>query len=341
MADFREIVRNIKSGNLSPVYILMGEEPYYIDKIIELLEDNVIKEEDKEFDQSALYGAEVDAGIILEASGRYPLWSEKRLVLVKEAQAMNRAKDQLDKLKQYVENPNPATVLAISYKGEKLGASSELIKAAKKNNSVVVFDSPRIKEYKIAGVIKDYCLNEKIKIEEKAIEILVANVGTKLINLFSEIEKLKIIIKDRDKKITADLIHDHIGLSREYNNFELIAALANRNYFQSINIVRHFEENPKNNPTIVTVSTIFVFFQRLVIAAFLPDKSEKSLMAALQLKTPYALKEINQGLRNYNASQLVNAIHAIREFDTKSKGIDSLQKEYPLLMELVCRLNTL
>lgn len=341
MAEFREIYRDIQNRKTASVYILMGEEPYYIDKIMEVLEQSVVSEEDKEFDLSVIYGSDADAGMIFEAAGRFPMFSEKRLVLVKEAQSMHSAKNQLDKLKPYIERPNDASVLAIAYKGDKLNATSEILKAAKKNKNIIVFDSPKIKEYKIGEVIKDFCFNEKIKIEEKAIEVLIANAGTSLTNLFSEIEKLQLILKGKEQKITADLVHEHIGVSKEFNNFELVSALAHRNYFQAINIVKHFEDNPKNNPTVVTLATIFNFYQKLLIAAFSGDKTDKGLMEALQLKTPYALKEIKVGLKSYNASQLVNSIHAIREFDTKSKGIESVQKEFPLLLELICKLLTL
>ena len=341
MADFREILRDIKNRNFAQVYIFMGEEPYYIDKLTEALENGTVAEEDREFDQSVLYGADSTPGMVVEAAGRFPMMAEKRLVMLKEAQSMPKAKSQLDKLTRYIETPTPEALLVIAFKGDKLNATSDLIKAAKKNKNVIIFDSPKIKDYNLAKVIKDFCFSEKINIEEKAIEVLIANVGASLTNIFSEIEKLKIIVKRKDQHITADLVHEHIGVSKEFNNFELTTALANRNYYQSVRIIKFFEENPKNNPTQVTASIIFNYFQRLLIAAFQSDKSEKSLMNALQLKTPYALREIRTGLANYNASQLVSAIHLIREFDTKSKGIASMQKEFPLLLELVCKLLTL
>lgn len=341
MADFRQILQGISRKEFAPVYILMGEEPYYIDKITEALERSVVAEEDKEFDQSVLYGAEVTVGLVLEAAGQFPMWSDQRYVVLKEAQAMTRAKAELDKLKMYISSPNQKTVLCIAFKGEKLNATSELMKAAKKNQSVIVFDSPKIKEWKLGEVVKDYCLSHKIKIEEKAVELLIANVGASLSNLFSELDKLQVAVMGSDKKITADLVSDHIGVSKEFNNFELISAISRRDYFQTLNIFKHFEDNPKANPTIVTASMLFGHFQKLLLAAFNPDKTDKGLMEALQLKTPYALREIRTGLQYYNAAQLVQAIHALREFDTRSKGIASFQKEFPLMQELLLRLLTL
>lgn len=341
MADFQSILKEIKAKKTAPVYILMGEEPYYLDRITDCLEHSIVAEEDKEFDLQTLYGADSDAGMILESATQYPFVSPLRLVIVKEAQSMVRAKAELDKLASYVANPNKSTVLAIVFKGDKLNATSSLLKAAKKNNEIVIFESPKIKDYKVPGIVKSYCAANKINMDDSAIEVLVANVGASLEKLFAEIEKLRVAMKDSEKRITADMVHDHIGISKEFNNFELVKALATRNYFSSINIIKHFEENPKEHPTILIVAIVFRLFQQLLLAAFSTDKSDKGLMEAAQLKNAYALSEIKTGLRNYNASQLVKAIRLIREFDTKSKGINSYQKEYPLLQELVCNLLTL
>lgn len=341
MAEFREILTAIKKRNFAQVYILMGAEAYYIDKIVQALEHSVVAEEDKEFDQTILYGADNNIGAVIESAARFPLMSERQLVILKEAQTLQQAKTTLDKLKGYVEKPNPNTVLAIAFKGDVLNKTSGLMKAAARNKDVVVFDSPKIKDFKVVGVVKDYCVSEKISIEDKAIELLTANVGTSLSSLFSEIEKLQVALPAGENRITADLVSEHIGVSKEFNNFELVSALARRNYFQCINIIKYFEENPKTNPTVLTCVQIFNFYQKLVLATFSSDKSERGLMEALQLKTPYALKDIHAGLANYNASQAVKAIHAIRDFDTKSKGVGSFQKEYSLLLELIFTLLTL
>lgn len=341
MPEFRDIITDIKKKNFASIYILMGEEPYYLDKISEALENSVVGEEDKEFDQTILFGADATAGMVMEAAARFPMFSDKRFVALRESQSMYNAKNALDKLKSYVENPNPNCVLAIVYKGGKLNATGELLKAAKKSKDVVVFDSPKIKDYKIPTHIKDYCTALKIQIEERAVAMLAANVGNSLTNLFSEIDKLRVSLPKHEPRITAEMVMDQIGLSREFNNYELVKAVAQRDYFNSINIVRQFEVNPKANPTVMTTAILFSFFQRLVVASFSADKTEKGLMDALLLKNAYALKEIRLGLSNYNASQAVKAIHAIRQFDTKSKGIGSMQKEYALLLELVFTLITL
>lgn len=341
MPDFRSIISDIKKGKFAPVYILMGEESYYIDRIVEELDKHVIAEEDKEFDQTVFYGSDTSADVVKEALGRFPLMAEKHYVSLKESQAMHKAKTQLDKLASYVANPSGTTVFVLSYKGESLKASSALIKAAKKNESIIVFDSPKVKDYQLGGIVKDYCRGKKIKIDDQAVELLVANVGSSLSNMFSEIEKLMVAYKGKNDTITADMIHEHIGVSKAFNNFELIKALSKRDYFQSLRIIKHFEDNPKTNPSMATCTLLFKYFQQLVLASFSQDRSDSWMMKALQLKTRYAIPDIKTGLAHYNASQLVQAIHAIREFDTKAKGVNSFQKEYPLLRELVLRILTL
>lgn len=341
MPDFRSILQDIKKRNFSPVYILMGEEPYYIDKIGEALEATVVAEEDKEFDSSIIYGADTNALMIMEAASQFPMMSERRLVMVKEAQSMHTAKNQLDKLSGMVSNPNPNAVVCIIYKGDKLNATSEIIKAAKKNNQVTVFESPKIKENKLPEIVRDFCFSEKIKIEERAIELLVSKVGASLSNLFSDIGKLRVALKPGEDKITADMVADNIGISKEFNNFELKSALARRDYYQSLLIVKYFEENPNANPVQPLMAIIFKFYQELLIAAFNADQSTPALMSALKYKNEWALRDIRTGLQFYNARQLVQAIHALRDFDIRSKGVGSFQKTFPLLRELVCRLITL
>lgn len=341
MSDIRVILSDIKKRKFAPVYILTGEEPYYIDVLVAALEKTVVLPEDKEFDQSVIYGADANVQMILESAGQYPMMSEKRLVLVKELQAMHQAKVQLNKLKSYIDSPNAMTVMCLVYKGETLPETSPLLKAAKKNKDVVVFKSPKIRENKLGEIIRDYCFGEKIKIEEKAIDLLVTKVGASLTNIFSDIEKLRVVAKDDNEKITADMVSENIGISKEFNNFELKNALARRDFYQTLLIIKHFEENSRANPLPPLTSLIFNFYQQLLIAAFNPDKSESALIKVLQVKTPYLPQDIRIGLAHYNAAQLVTAIHAIRDFDVRSKGIGSFQKEFPLFRELMCRLLTI
>lgn len=337
---YREIISDIKNNKIAPVYVLMGEEPFYINLISQALEKNVItEEEDRIFDQNILYGADTQIDFIVETANRFPVLAERQLVMLKEAQAMPKAKTELDKLKSYIEKPNAATVLVIIYKGDKLTATSAFMKAVKNNKNVIVFNSPAIKEYQLSPIIKDYCLAENIKISDKAVALLIEHVGSSLEKIYSDIEKL-IVAQKGDRNITIESIEKNIGINKDYNNFELLAALRNRNYYGSMRIVKYFAENPKSNPSIVTTAVLFSFFQKLMIALSLNDMSDSSLMSELQLKSSYALTDFKVALRNYNFLQCEKIIHAIREFDTKSKGINSYQKEYDLLRELIFNILT-
>lgn len=326
---------DIRSGRFAPVYLISGEESYYVDRIVDALEDSVVPEEEQAFDQTVLFGHDIAMDAVIEAASQYPVLAMKKLVVLKEAQTMQNAKAQLDRLKNYVSNPTPTTVLVVAYKGGKIPGTSSMMKTAAKNKDIVVFDSPRIREYQMPDAVKDYCRAEKIQIEEKAIAMLVDFIGSDLSKIVSEIAKLQVAIKRDDKKINANDVEENIGISKDFNNFELVTAMSTRNYQKAMLILKHFADNPKGNPAIVTGATIFGYFQKLTIAHFSADKTEKGLMQALQLKTPYALREIRTGLNAYNALQCVNAVHRIRDFDRKSKGVGSLQNEHALLKELV------
>lgn len=341
MKTFRQILGEIKKGEFSPVYILMGEEPYFLDRLTDALEENVVAPEDRDFDQAILFGADIEAGNVIEIANRFPFMSSRQLVVLKESQSMQQAKNQLDKLSAYIENPVNSTILAIVYKGEKLASSSQLIKAANKNKAVTVFDSPKIRDYQLAPYIKDYCTEVGATIEDKALNLLIDHVGTSLTKLFSEIDKLIVADKKGEKRITSALIEENIGISKDFNNFELTAALARRDYFSAMRIIKYFADNPKTNPTVVTTGVLFTFFQKLLLAHFNGDKSDGALMTLFQMKSAYALKDIKAGISSYSPAQTIEAIHLIREFDTFSKGIDSFQPEFGLLRDLMFKLLTL
>lgn len=338
--DFRTIVTNIKKGDVAPVYLLMGEEPYYLDRIAGMLETNVIDEADRDFNQTTFYGAETAVDLLVAAAQRFPVMSDRQLVVLKEAQSMPQAKSQLDALSQYVEHPNPTTILVIIFKGDTLNATSQLMKAAGRNPDVVVFKSQKVKEHNLGGPIKDYCREKGITIDDKATAMLSEFIGNSLVSLFGQIDKLCVALGKDGKRITPDLVERNIGISKDFNNFELTSAIARKDYATCMRIVAHFASNPRQNPTAMTSALLFTFFQKLVICQFAPDKSDRSLMTLLQLKSPYALKDVKTAMPIYNAMQAIKAISAIRNFDTKSKGIGSYQKEYELLKELIFNIIT-
>ena len=338
---YRDVLDRIKKKDFSSVYILMGEEAYYIDLIVEALERNVVKEENQAFDQLVFYGADSDLEVVVASARQYPVMGERQLVILKEAQTCQGSKTQLDKLAPYVAQPNSKGVFVVAYKGDNLSATSALIKAATKaGDKVTVFRSPKIRDYQLSGPIKEYCRQKKIAIEEEAVQILIEYIGNSLQKLFGEIDKLIVGAGQGAKRITAAMVEENIGISKEFNNFELTKAVSVKDYPKTLRILDYFRKNPKNNPSVMTTAVLQKFFSQIVVAHFTQDKTDRGLMEALQLKTPYALKEIREGLGMYTPRQSLAAISALRDFDCKSKGIGSLQNEYDLQRELIFKIFT-
>lgn len=338
---YREIIDRIKKNDFAPVYLLMGEEPYYIDLIVDAIERHAVKEENRSFDQLIFYGADADLEVVVANARQYPVMGDRELVIFKEAQSYPGPKAQLDRLSSLVLHPNPKGVFVLAFKGDNLSATSAIMKAAAKSGeSTVVFKSPKIRDYQVAGQIKDYCRMKKVAIDEGAVQMLAEYIGNSLQKLFGEIDKLILGAGQSQGRISLEMVEENIGISKEFNNYELTKAISVKDYPKAMRILEYFRKNPKNNPTVMTTAVLFKFFSQLVIAHFTQDKSESSLMEALQLKTPYALKEIRTGLSLYSPRQSMAAISALREFDCKSKGIGSLQNEYDLQRELIFKIFT-
>lgn len=338
---YRDVVDSIKKQQFARVYILMGDEPYFIDRITDMLENSVVKDDDKAFDQLVFYGADADMDVVAASARQYPVMGDCQLVILKEAQAMTNAKASLDRLAPYLSQPNPHGVLVIAFKGDSLNATSPLLKAAARlGDSAVVFRSERYKDYQLAAPIKDYCRSRKVGIDEDAVNILIEYIGNPLKKLFGEIDKLILSGGPGFNRITAAQIEENIGISKEFNNFELTKALSKKDYPKTMQIIDYFRKNPKNNPTVMTTAVLLKFFSQLVIAHFTQDKSDRSLMEALQLRSAYALTDIRSGLQMYTPRQAVAAISALRDFDCKSKGIGSFQNEYDLQRELFFKIFT-
>lgn len=331
---FGELQLSIRSGHFAPVYILMGDEPYYLDRVTDMLEEQVVNESDKDFDCDIFYGAEADLHSVAMAAQQFPMMGGKRLVILKEAQALTQAKTALDKLEAYVGRPTPSTVFVIVYKGDSLNATSKLMKAAEKSGSVV-FRSDKLKDWELPRAAKVYCAEKRVIIDDKCSSLLADFVGNDLSRLFGEIDKLLVAGAQQTKRIDAELIERNIGISKEFNNFELVNSLATRNYAKAMQIVDYFTRNPRQNPLVMTVALLFGYFSKLCIALSLADRSDASLMAALQAKSPYALREVREGMGRYSFDQARRIIAELRSADCRSKGIESLQNEHAILRELV------
>ena len=319
--------------SLAPVYLLHGEEGYYIDELVKDFEA-LVPEEERDFNLYVLYAPESGVETVMDVCHRYPMMAERQVVIVKEAQAIRA--DQLNRLHSYVERPNPTTVLVISCRGAQ-AKGKELLAAVKKNG--VIFESKRLSERNILPVISDLIKEKKLSVDPKALSMLRDYIGVDLARLYNEIDKLALILGPR-AMITPEAIERNIGISKDYNNFELIDAINSRNAAKAFAIAEYFRNNPKNNPTVMTVSSLFNQFSNLLIYHYTRDKSQSGYLDALGLKSTWALKGYETAARNYNVRQTIEIISAIREFDTRSKGIDSRQNEYDLLKDLIFHILT-
>lgn len=340
-ANFNSIITDIKQRKFAPVYILMGEEAYYLDKITEALEALVVEEADKDFNFDAFYGAEADIDVVDASARQYPVMAERRLVILKEAQAMQQAKTRLQKLAPYIEKPIHSTVFALIFKGDNLNETSELMKAAKKNKDVVVFKSPLLRDSYLSAPIKEYCQSHRVAIDDKAVALLCEFVGANLSKLFGEIDKLLVAAGKNVNRITSELIERNIGISKDFNNWELVSAMGKKDYKKAMRIIEYFRRNASKNPTVMTTASLFSFFSNLVKAHYAPDKSDQGLMKFVGIKNSYALRDMKTAMANYNPRQSILAISALRNFDCKSKGIGSIQNEFDLLRELIFQLITI
>lgn len=338
-ATYPQIIADIRKRQIAPIYILSGEEGYFIDKIAELLEKMLVTDDSCDFDFTVVYGADADGTGVVNEARRFPMMSDKQLVILREAQSMRDARNQLEKMASYAASPSPSSVLVICFKGDVIKSTSSFVKKTIASGGVV-FESNKPKDWQLENFVTDYCKERKVTIDRNATALLVSSIGNDLSRLFSEIDKL-LIASDKGTPITPEVIEKNIGISKDFNNFELVAAISGRNFPKAMQIVNYFKSNPKQNPTIVTGTILFNFFSNLLLAHYAPEKSERGLMAQLKFRSPYQLIDINRGLPNYGAWSCTRIVHAIREFDCRSKGIGSVEDSYDLLRELVFKIFTL
>ena len=309
-----KIVNDIKSGNIKPIYFLMGEEPYYIDKLSDYIEQNVLTEEEKSFNQTILYGRDVTIEDIISTAKRYPMMAERQVVIVKEAQDLTKT---IDKLESYAENPMPTTVLVFCYKYKTLDKRKKMTKSLDKSG--VVYESKKLYDNQVGDWIKRVLSGKSYAIEPKANAMLVEFLGTDLSKIINELEKLQIILP-KGSTITAGHIEENIGFSKDFNNFELLNALGSKNQLKAFKIAQYFSDNQKANPLVVTTSTVFGFYIKILKYHGLKDRNPKNVASVLGV-SPYFLKDYDLALKNYPMKKVSQIVGALRDIDVKSKGV--------------------
>ncbi len=327
-----QILNELKRKEYSAVYLLMGEEPYYIDVISDFIQNNVLDDGEKEFDQTIVYGKDVEISTVINAAKRYPMLAKYQVVIVKEAQLMKV----WDDLVYYLQNPLKSTILVFCYK---YGTPDKRKKWVQEIGKIgVVYESGKLRDYEIGAWITKYCKTKNVAIEEKAIAMLAEFLGTDLSKLVNELDKLILTKPSDSKSITPELIEKNIGISKDFNVFELQVALINRNVLKANRIVRYFADNKKANPMVLTLAQLFKFFSDLMIYHYLSDKSQGNVASELKIN-PYFVKDYQKAAQVFNAWKTMNIISWIRETDARYKGIDNPSTdEGELLKELVFKI---
>ena len=330
---YEEIVRDLKSQVYKPVYYLMGEESYYIDKISDYISQTVLKEEEREFNLTVLYGSDTEVSTIINAARRYPMMAEKQVVIVKEAQHIKGMED----LVFYVQKPLQSTVLVICHKNGVLDRRKKL--AAEIEKVGVLFESKKIKDAQLPGFITSYLKRKGVDIEPKASELMAEFVGTDLNRMAGELEKLVITLAPGERRITSEQIERNIGISKDYNNYELRSAIVAKDVLKANKIIKYFAENPKTNPIQSTLSVLFGFFSNLMLAYYAPEKTEQGIANQLGLKSAWQAREYMTAMRAYSGMKVMQIIGEIRYCDAKSKGVDNASlSDADLLRELIYKI---
>lgn len=314
MDEVSKIVNDIKNGRISPIYFLMGEEPYYIDKLSEYIEQNILTEEERGFNQSILYGRDVTIEDIISTAKRYPMMAEKQVVIIKEAQELIRS---IEKLESYADNPMSSTVLVFCYKYKTLDKRKRICKLLSANG--VVFESKKLYENQVAEWIRKLMQSKNYSIEPKAAAMLVEFLGSDLSKISKELEKLQLVLP-KGGTITPQLIEDNIGISKDYNIFEFRKAIGQRNQFKAYQIADYFAKNQKENPIIVTTAALFNYFVQLLKYHGLKDKNPKNVALALGIN-PFFVSEYDVAIRNFPMKKVSQIISDIRDLDLKNKGV--------------------
>ena len=334
----KQIENDIKNNTYSPVYLFMGEEEYYIDYLTKLIINNSLQDHEKDFNLNILYGKDTLISDVISISKQYPVMSERKLVIVKEAQDLSKKDaegNSLDDLINYVNNPLTSTILVLNFKHKSLDKRKAIYKAILKNG--LIFESKRLYENQAQDWILSYLKSFDFIIDKKSSFLITELLGTEINKIVNELDKL-IVLKGKNKTITQDDIEKYIGISKEFNVFELRKAIGERDLLKCMKIIDYFSKNPKSNPLVVVISLVFDFFIKLFLYHSLSDKSDRSIASALKVN-PYFVKDYSSAARNYSMKSISSKISILREFDLKSKGLGANNtSNSDILKELIFKL---
>ncbi len=326
-----EILRNLKNRIYQPVYFLCGEEPFHIDRISDYIEENVLNEMEKEFNQTILYGQDIQIPELVAACRRFPMMAEYQVIIVKEAQQLSK----IEELKSYVENPAQSTILVLCYKYKTVDRRKEFGKLIDKKS--VYFNSEKFRDYQLPQWIEQYVKEEKLKIGPRSATLLAEFLGNDLAKISNEIGKLKILLPE-GAEITDEVIQKNIGISKDYNVFELQNALGDKDILKSNRIARYFAQNSKNHPIFTTIPSLYGFFTKILRYHMVSAQSPREIATSLGVHE-FFVKDYARYARNYSPGKLLRIIEYLLEADLHSKGVDTTGlDEDEILKELVYKI---
>ena len=316
---FQSIMHDLQERKFVPVYYLVGDEPYYIDRIADYIAEHVLQPEERDFNQTVLFGSDVTAAQIADTARRYPMMSEYQVLIVKEAQNLKNT----EAIEKYLKAPMSSTIIVMCLKNSKIdGRKKELVKNIQASG--VLFESNKLKDRELPAFIEKYLKVREVSIDPKSTQMIAENIGSDLSRLTSELDKVVLSLDQKDRRVTPQIVEDQIGVSKEFNGYELRDAIINRNVYKANLIIKYFDENPKAGSIYSFLPMLFNYFQNLMIAFYAPNnKSQEGVAEWLELRNAWAAKEYMTGMRNYSGMKVMQIISKLREIDAKSKGLDN------------------
>lgn len=317
--SYETIMRDLKARHFSPIYILMGDESYYIDKISDYIAEHVLRPEERDFNQTVVFGSDISASQIVDSAKAFPMMAEKRVVIVKEAQNLKGT----EPLVKYFKQPVVSTVLVLCHKNGSIDKRKKIIPAAQIGGAVI-FESKKLYERELPGFITSYFMQHEITVEQKAAQMIADHVGADLHRLTSELDKILISFSEADRMVTPEIVEKEIGVSKDFNAFELRSAIIQRDVYKANLITKYFDNNPKAGSLFSFLPMLFSYFENLMIAFYSPNRSNENAIAQfLELRNGWAARDYLTGMRNYSGMKTMQIISKIREIDAKSKGLDN------------------
>ena len=316
--SFDAIMRELKAGHFLPVYVLMGDESYYIDQISDYIQNHVLKPDQQAFDQIVVYGLDTNAAQLTDLAMQYPMTAPVRVIIVKEAQGMKS----IEKLEKYVKNPQPKTILVICYKNGTINRRTKFMSGVEKVG--LVFESKKLREWQLPGYVQSFLSKRKVAIDEKSANMIAESIGADLSRLHSELDKLLISLPEDNRCVSPEMVERNIGVSKDFNAFELRSAIVNKDVFKANQIIKYFDNNPKAGSVYSFLPLLFNFFQNLMLAYYAPNRVDKQSVANyIELKSLWGVTDYMTGMINYSGRKTLQILDKIRETDTKSKGLDN------------------